>query len=1373
MYNKPNRFLFVFKIFSIVCLTFSITLYNFVPNQAYASSNVSIRVINDPVGSFIDSTVGLPNGKIGLMYYSNNAKEIWYKVVKADGTVEFDKKLFDFGTNRSYKVFPFATSTGDTVIPYIEDLNNMNSGGEYKYMVVDKNGNVGSSSSFATSTYMTYPTGAALLSNGGVAITFHSDIPSLYDYELQFYDSNQSLVRTVLFQDRIDRNEKYYPVIANNNDRLLLTSKTDSGYQATLYDNSGNKIKDVVSGANLRATALSNSNFAIISGDASSQMSMSIYDQNGNVVGSPVVIGGPLGPVSSGYKATMPNPLILSKADGKIVFYNFNGNNNTVKMKEFTNTGSLSKDWYTIDSAASSEYGYVPYSGYEGGFGVYNDVTGFLTYEPSTQAPVAPAITSQPSDQTVTEGQTATFSVTASGDAPLSYQWKKSGTDITGATSAILTVTNAQAVDAGSYTVKVTNTAGNVTSNAASLTVNPAPVSPAITSQPSDQTVTEGQTATFSVTASGDAPLSYQWKKNGTDITGATSATLTITNAQKVDEGSYTVEVTNTAGNVTSNAALLTVNPAPVTPVITSQPSDQTVTEGQTATFSVTASGDAPLSYQWKKNGTDINGATSSTLTVTNAQKVDEGSYTVEVTNTAGNVTSNAALLTVNPVLVSPAITSQPSDQTVTEGQTATFSVTASGDTPLSYQWKKNGTDINGATSSTLTVTNAQSVDAGSYTVEVTNTAGNVTSNAALLTVNPVLVSPAITSQPSDQTVTEGQTATFSVTASGDTPLSYQWKKNGTDINGATSSTLTVTNAQSVDAGSYTVEVTNTAGNVTSNAALLTVNSVSLPGPISPTTATFDKNTTNTLAGSYRDVETTMSLNGNMLINIANGVTLLSGGIDYTVSGSTVTIKKEYLATQPVGLTTLTLNFSAGTAQTLTLTVRDTTTSTPIPSNPTPSNPTPSPSTPPLIPQTPGTTGVDVIVNGKVENAGIATTIQQGGQTITTVVVDEKKLEQRLEAEGNGAVIIIPVNTNSDVVIGELNGQMVKNMENRQATVVIRTKNASYTLPAKQMNIDALSQQVGSNVQLQDIIIKIEIAEPKAETVQVVEKAASSGNFELVVPAMDFAVYTSYGDQTVEISKFNAYVERTIAIPAGIDPNKITTGVVVEPDGAVRHVPTKVVRTEDTYFAKINSLTNSTYSIVWHPLVFNDAANHWAKEAVNDMGSRMVINGFEDGTFKPNQNMTRAEFAAIIVRGLGLRLENGEAPFSDIQSADWYNAAVQTASAFKLIDGFEDGTFHPNDSITREQAMVIIAKAMTISGLKDKLKLQGQDAATLLGQFVDANKVSIWAKAGVSDALLAGIVTGRNGNILDSKAYVTRAEVATMIRNLLIQSELI
>ncbi|MEC1760625.1 immunoglobulin domain-containing protein, partial [Schinkia azotoformans] len=179
---------------------------------------------------------------------------------------------------------------------------------------------------------------------------------------------------------------------------------------------------------------------------------------------------------------------------------------------------------------------------------------------------------------------------------------------IAGATSASLTINNAQESDEGSYTVVVTNATGNVTSTAATLTVTPAPVAPTITTEPSDQTVTAGGTATFTVIATGDAPLSYQWKKDGTDIAGATSASLTINNAQESDEGSYTVVVSNGAGNVTSTAATLTVTPAPVAPTITTEPSDQTVTAGGTATFTVIATGDAPLSYQWKKDGIDITG---------------------------------------------------------------------------------------------------------------------------------------------------------------------------------------------------------------------------------------------------------------------------------------------------------------------------------------------------------------------------------------------------------------------------------------------------------------------------------------------------------------------------------------------------------------------------------------------------------------------------------------------------------------------------------------------------------------------------------------------------------------------------------------------
>src|SRR5262249_51269710 len=208
----------------------------------------------------------------------------------------------------------------------------------------------------------------------------------------------------------------------------------------------------------------------------------------------------------------------------------------------------------------------------------------------------------QPANQIVTAGQTATFSVVASGTAPLSYQWQKNGANIAGATVASYTTPATTSSDNGStFLVVVTNSAGTVTSNPATLTVNGPP---AITTQPASQTVAAGQTATFSVVATGTAPLSYQWQKNGANIAGATSASYTTPAATTSDSGSmFIVIVSNSVGTVNSNGAILTVNSAPVAPTFTTQPANQTVTAGQTATFSVVAGGTAPLSYQWHKNG--------------------------------------------------------------------------------------------------------------------------------------------------------------------------------------------------------------------------------------------------------------------------------------------------------------------------------------------------------------------------------------------------------------------------------------------------------------------------------------------------------------------------------------------------------------------------------------------------------------------------------------------------------------------------------------------------------------------------------------------------------------------------------------------------
>jgi len=261
-----------------------------------------------------------------------------------------------------------------------------------------------------------------------------------------------------------------------------------------------------------------------------------------------------------------------------------------------------------------------------------------------------PNITTQPTSQTVTAGRTATFTVVATGTAPLTYQWQKNGAAISGATAASYTTPATTAADNGStFTVVVSNSVGNITSAAATLTVN---IAPGITTQPANQTVTLGQTATFSVVATGTAPLSYQWQENGAAINGATSASYTTPATTSPDNGStFVVVVSNSAGSMTSAAATLTVSPASAAPSITTQPTSQTVTLGQAATFSVVATGTAPLSYQWYENGTAISGATSASYTTAATVSSDNGSlFEVTVTNSQGSITSNSVALTVNSV---------------------------------------------------------------------------------------------------------------------------------------------------------------------------------------------------------------------------------------------------------------------------------------------------------------------------------------------------------------------------------------------------------------------------------------------------------------------------------------------------------------------------------------------------------------------------------------------------------------------------------------------------------------------------------------------------------------------------------------------------
>ncbi|MGC4039212.1 MAG: T9SS type A sorting domain-containing protein, partial [Chitinophagaceae bacterium] len=392
----------------------------------------------------------------------------------------------------------------------------------------------------------------------------------------------------------------------------------------------------------------------------------------------------------------------------------------------------------------------------------------------------APSITAQPASKEVCPGNANTFSVTATGSG-LTYQWKRGTTNVGSNSSSYSTNV------VGTYTVTISSSCGaSVTSNAVTLTNAPAPV---ITSQPTDKTACAGTNVTFNVTAN-ESGLTYQWKR-GTTVVGSNLNYLTTNVA-----GTYTVTISNACGtSVTSNAVTLTANPAPS---ITVQPTNMTACPGTAITFNVTASGTG-LSYQWKRGTTNV-GANSSSLPTNVA-----GTYTVTITNNCGvSVTSNAVTLTNT---LAPVITTQPTNQVSCGGANATFSVVGN-ETGLTYQWKR-GTTVVGINANTLS-TNV----AGTYTVTVSNACGmSVTSNAVTLTA---ATAPSITTQPASQTICSG-TANFAVVASG-TGLSYQWKRGGVNIGGATSSTYSTGTP-----GSYTVTVSNNCTSVTSNAATLTV----------------------------------------------------------------------------------------------------------------------------------------------------------------------------------------------------------------------------------------------------------------------------------------------------------------------------------------------------------------------------------------------------------------------------------------------------------------------------------------------------------------------------------------------------------------------
>ncbi|MBI2947455.1 MAG: immunoglobulin domain-containing protein [Verrucomicrobia bacterium] len=402
--------------------------------------------------------------------------------------------------------------------------------------------------------------------------------------------------------------------------------------------------------------------------------------------------------------------------------------------------------------------------------------------------PGFPEIHSQPESRFLVVGQSATFTVVATGSEPLGYQWKKAGVSIPGATSASYTIQSATASDDGTaYSVLVSNPLGSVTSSPAYLVrnVNPPGVPISVTPVPppandlfhnriemtglnvtvtgTNQSATKefdepdhgadaaGRTIWWSWTAPRDTTVVIdtlgltQWSSVLAVYTGNSLAGLTqVGQDARPGVGASRVKLVATAGTTyqiavdteygTSGAVTLNLREfVPGFPEIIVQPASQSVPTGQTVTFSVTAIGSEPLSYQWRRGGWIIPGVNGPSYTIPEAQIFHGDTYFVVVSNSLGAVVSEGARLSF--ITQNAEITSPLANQTVLEGQSATFSVKAVGSFPMRYLWQKDGVFISGATGSDYTIPRVQRSDAGTYTVLVSNPISSTVTSTATLTV--------------------------------------------------------------------------------------------------------------------------------------------------------------------------------------------------------------------------------------------------------------------------------------------------------------------------------------------------------------------------------------------------------------------------------------------------------------------------------------------------------------------------------------------------------------------------------------------------------------------------------------------------------------
>ncbi|WP_158560689.1 S-layer homology domain-containing protein [Paenibacillus contaminans] len=333
------------------------------------------------------------------------------------------------------------------------------------------------------------------------------------------------------------------------------------------------------------------------------------------------------------------------------------------------------------------------------------------------------------------------------------------------------------------------------------------------------------------------------------------------------------------------------------------------------------------------------------------------------------------------------------------------------------------------------------------------------------------------------------------------------------------------------------------------------------------------------------------------------------------------------------------------------------------------------------------------------------------------------------------------------------------------AVLSIKTGNASYNLPINLPTLTAILEQLGDELEHAAVYVTMETV--TGDTAGQITEQAKKAGVRLIGDRIDFTLTVEAKERNQTISGFgHTYVTRSIRIAETIDPAQATAVMVDYHSGSMAFVPSFFITTAGgETFVTILHPGNGLYAVVQSRKSFADVHEHWAKSDVELLASKLIVNGKTETSFAPEHDVTRAEFVSLIIRALGLKENKADSkPLNDIAPSDWFAGAVGAALQAQLISGFDDGSFRPNEKITREQMAVIVAGALSFAG--GSADVVGKQHS-LLAAFEDKAEINAWAKVPAAQVVQAGIMTGVTDNHFVPGQAATRAEAAVVVKRLL------